>query len=122
MIFNEILKKKFSMITSKAAAATYKHIGKKNKELADKAAVDAMRNEINKLSIDGEIVIGEGELDEAPMLYVGEKVGNGKGIQVDIAVDPVEGTNFVANNLPGGLSVIAFAKKGDLFNGKRRFV
>ena len=83
MIFNEILKKKFSMITSKAAAATYKHIGKKNKELADKAAVDAMRNEINKLSIDGEIVIGEGELDEAPMLYVGEKVGNGKGIQID---------------------------------------
>ena len=122
MIFNEILKKEFSMITSKAAAATYKHIGKKNKELADKAAVDAMRNEINKLSIDGEIVIGEGELDEAPMLYVGEKVGNGKGIQVDIAVDPVEGTNFVANNLPGGLSVIAFAKKGDLFKSPETYM
>ena len=95
---------------------------KKNKELADKAAVDAMRNEINKLSIDGEIVIGEGELDEAPMLYVGEKVGNGKGIQVDIAVDPVEGTNFVANNLPGGLSVIAFAKKGDLFKSPETYM
>ena len=115
MTLNKDLLNKFIHITSSAAAATYKYIGKKNKTLADKAAVDIMRNEINKLDIDGKIVIGEGELDEAPMLYIGEKLGTGKGISLDIAVDPVEGTNFVANNLPGGLSVISIAEKNNLF-------
>ena len=115
MTLNKDLLNKFIHITSSAAAATYKYIGKKNKTLADKAAVDIMRNEINKLDIDGKIVIGEGELDEAPMLYIGEKLGSGKGISLDIAVDPVEGTNFVANNLPGGLSVISIAEKNNLF-------
>tara|TARA_B100000029_G_scaffold441052_1_gene458598 strand:- start:350 stop:1294 length:945 start_codon:yes stop_codon:yes gene_type:complete len=115
MTLNKDLLNKFTHITSSAAAATYKYIGKKNKTLADKAAVDIMRNEINKLDIDGKIVIGEGELDEAPMLYIGEKLGTGKGISLDIAVDPVEGTNFVANNLPGGLSVISIAEKNNLF-------
>ena len=115
MTLNKDLLNKFTHITSSAAAATYKYIGKKNKTLADKAAVDMMRNEINKLDIDGKIVIGEGELDEAPMLYIGEKLGSGKGISLDIAVDPVEGTNFVANNLPGGLSVISIAEKNNLF-------
>ena len=109
MFINKNLINSFVEITSKAAIAAYNFIGKKDKILADKAAVDIMRYEINKLNIDGKIVIGEGELDEAPMLYIGEKIGTGKGKSIDIAVDPVEGTNFVANNLPGGLSVIAFA-------------
>ena len=74
---------------------------------ADKAAVDSMRKELDKIDMNGNIVIGEGELDEAPMLYIGEKLGTSKGPDLDIAVDPLEGTNFVANNLPGALSVIA---------------
>ena len=115
MTLNKDFINKFVHITSSAAVATYKYIGKKDKILADKAAVDMMRNEINKLNIDGKIVIGEGELDEAPMLYIGEKLGTGKGMALDIAVDPVEGTNFVANNLPGGLSVIAISEKNNLF-------
>ena len=90
----------FVNVTSKAAVASYKFIGKKDKIAADKAAVDSMRNELNRLNINGKIVIGEGELDEAPMLYIGEKVGTGSGPDVDIAVDPLEGTNFAANNLP----------------------
>ena len=83
-------------ITSNSAIATYQYIGKNNKILADKAATDVMRNQLNTLNIEGEVVIGEGELDEAPMLYLGEKLGTGNGPKVDIAVDPVEGTNFVA--------------------------
>ena len=88
---------KLSDITSKSAVACYPYIGKNEKILADKAATDIMRNQLNKLDIKGEVVIGEGELDEAPMLYIGEKIGNGNGLPLDIAVDPVEGTNFVAN-------------------------
>ena len=122
MPLNKDLIKNFSNITSMAAAATYNYIGKKNKIAADKAAVDMMRNEINKLDIDGKIVIGEGELDEAPMLYIGEKLGTGKGLSLDIAVDPVEGTNFVANNLPGGLSVISVAEKNNLFNAPETYM
>ena len=112
----------FVNITSKAAIAAHKFVGKKNKILADKAAVDIMRSEINKLDIDGKIVIGEGELDKAPMLYIGEKLGSGKGKSIDIAVDPVEGTNFVANNLPGGISVIAFADRNHLFNAPETYM
>ena len=115
MTLNKDLVNQFVNVTSSAAIAAYRHIGKKNKNLADKAAVDAMRNEINRLDIDGKVVIGEGELDKAPMLYIGEKLGSGKGLSLDIAVDPVEGTNFVANDLPGGLSVIAVAEKNNLF-------
>ena len=74
------------------------------------------------MDVDGKIVIGEGELDEAPMLYIGEKLGTGKGLSLDIAVDPVEGTNFVANNLPGGLSVIAVAEKNNLFNAPETYM
>jgi len=122
MTLNKDLIDKFAHITSSAAVATYEYIGKKDKILADKAAVDMMRNEINKLNIDGKIVIGEGELDEAPMLYIGEKLGTGKGISLDIAVDPVEGTNFVANNLPGGLSVIAIAEKNNLFTAPETYM
>jgi len=109
-------------VTSKAAISCYKFIGKNQKKNADKAATDSMRNEINKLSINGEVVIGEGELDKAPMLYIGEKLGSGGNLDLDIAVDPVEGTNFVAKNLPGALSVISIAEKGNLFNAPETYM
>ena len=108
MSISKDLVNSFINITSKAAIAAHKFVGKKNKILADKAAVDIMRSEINKLDIDGKIVIGEGELDEAPMLYIGEKLGSGGLLNIDIAVDPVEGTNFVAKNLPGALSCLLY--------------
>ena len=98
----------FVNVTSKAALASYYFIGKNDKIKADKAAVDSMRNELNKLDISGEVVIGEGELDEAPMLFIGEKLGTLNGPQFDIAVDPLEGTNFVAQNLPGALRFAYF--------------
>ena len=109
-------------VTSKAAISCYDFIGKNQKKNADKAATDSMRNEINKLSINGEVVIGEGELDKAPMLYIGEKLGLGGNVDLDIAVDPVEGTNFVAKNLPGALSVISIAEKGNLFNAPETYM
>jgi len=111
-----------SNVTSKGAISAFSYIGKKDKISADQAAVNAMRNELNKLNIDGKVVIGEGELDEAPMLYIGEKVGSGDGIAFDIAVDPLEGTNFVANNMPGGLSVISIAEKGNLFKAPETYM
>ncbi len=113
---------KFVNVTSGAAASCYKHIGTGNKTIADKAATDSMRESLNKLDIDGKVVIGEGELDEAPMLYIGEKLGTGNGPLIDIAVDPLEGTNFAANNLPGALSVIAIASKGNLFNAPETYM
>ena len=122
MFLDKNLIENFVNITSRAAIATYKFIGKKDKIQADKAAVDVMRKEINKLNIDGKIVIGEGELDKSPMLYIGEKLGTGNGISLDIAVDPLEGTNFVANNLPGGLSVLAISKKNDLFHAPETYM
>ena len=109
-------------ITSSAAISSFPHVGKKNKDLTDKAATDDMRKNLNKLDISGEVVIGEGELDEAPMLYIGEKLGTGKGPFIDIAVDPVEGTNFVANNLPGALSVLAVSNKGNLFHAPETYM
>ncbi len=112
----------FVNITSKAALASYPLVGKNNKVAADKAAVDSMRTELNKLNIKGKIVIGEGELDEAPMLYIGEKVGTTNGPEIDIAVDPLEGTNFVADNLPGALSVIAITEKNKLFNAPETYM
>ncbi len=112
----------FVNVTSNAAVASYNFIGKKNKIAADKAAVDSMRNDLNQLNIKGKIVIGEGELDEAPMLYIGEKVGTTNGPEIDIAVDPLEGTNFVANNLPGALSVIAIAEKNNLFKAPETYM
>tara|TARA_B100000989_G_scaffold44039_1_gene28045 strand:+ start:1107 stop:2048 length:942 start_codon:yes stop_codon:yes gene_type:complete len=112
----------FVNVTSKAAIASYNFVGKKNKIAADKAAVDSMRNDLNQLNIKGKIVIGEGELDEAPMLYIGEKVGKTVGPEIDIAVDPLEGTNFAANNLPGALSVIAIAEKNNLFHAPETYM
>ena len=122
MTINQKFIDQFINVTSEAAIASYKFIGKKDKIAADKAAVDSMRNELNKLDINGKIVIGEGELDEAPMLYIGEKVGKSTGPEIDIAVDPLEGTNFVANNLPGALSVIAITEKNNLFHAPETYM
>ena len=105
----------FLNVSIKAALSSSYLVGKKDKILADKAAVDSMRYELNKIEMNGEIVIGEGELDEAPMLYIGEKLGLKKGPYLDIAVDPLEGTNFAAYNRPGALSVIVVAEKNNLF-------
>ena len=121
-----ILDKKFETIlvdiSSKAAIAAFNFVGKKNKEAADKAAVDSMRTELNKIDMMGKVVIGEGELDKAPMLFIGEKLGSLNGPKIDIAVDPLEGTNFAANNLPGALSVIAIAGKNNLFNAPETYM
>ena len=112
----------FVNVTSKAAIASSYFVGKKDKIAADKAAVDSMRSELNNMDIVGQIVIGEGELDEAPMLYIGEKLGTKNGPEFDIAVDPLEGTNFAANNLPGALSVIAIAEKNNLFKAPETYM
>ena len=112
----------FSKVTSKAALAASYMVGKKDKNAADQAAVDAMRSELNKIQMTGEIVIGEGKLDEAPMLFTGEILGTKEGPLFDIAVDPVEGTNFVANNLPGGIAVLAISEKGHLFNAPETYM
>jgi len=113
---------KFANITSDAAIACHKFIGKNDKIIADKAATDSMRNNLNNLNINGKIVIGEGEIDKAPMLYIGEKLGTGKGPEIDIAVDPLEGTNFAAKNLPGALSVMSITSKGNLFNAPETYM
>ena len=112
----------FINVTSKAAIAASFQVGKKNKIAADQAAVDAMRTELNNIDMKGEIVIGEGSLDEAPMLYTGEILGKKIGPEFDIAVDPLEGTNFAAKNLPGALSVIAIAEKGNLFKAPETYM
>jgi len=112
----------FVKVTTKAALASSYLVGKNDKIAADKAAVDAMRSELNNINMRGKIVIGEGELDEAPMLYIGEKIGTNNGPELDIAVDPLEGTNFAAKNLPGALSVIAVAEKTNLFNAPETYM
>ena len=116
-LINQIIK-----VCSKAAYASSLLVGKNDKIAADKAAVDAMRTELNSLDINGKVVIGEGELDEAPMLYIGESLGTKNGPDIDIAVDPVEGTNFAAKNLPGALSVISIAEKGNLFHAPETYM
>ena len=113
---------KFSNITSRAALAASYLVGKKDKIAADQAAVDSMRSELNKIDMNGQVVIGEGTLDEAPLLYTGECLGTKNGPDFDIAVDPVEGTNFVANNLPGGIAVLAVGEKGNLFNAPETYM
>ena len=107
--------KLFVNATEKAAYGASKYIGKNDKISADQAAVDNMRREFNKINMNGKIVIGEGEMDEAPMLYIGEKVGTKKGQKLDLAVDPLEGTNFVAKNLPNSFSVMAASEEDNLF-------
>jgi fructose-1,6-bisphosphatase II / sedoheptulose-1,7-bisphosphatase len=112
----------FINVSSKAALASSYLVGKKDKIAADQAAVDSMRSELNKIDMNGQVVIGEGSLDEAPMLYTGELLGNKNGPSFDIAVDPLEGTNFAANNLPGAISVIAIAEKGNLFSAPETYM
>ena len=122
MTLDNKLLNQLSDITSSAAIACHKFIGKNDKIIVDKAATDSMRKNLNKLDINGQVVIGEGELDEAPMLFIGEKLGTGKGPSIDIAVDPLEGTNFASKNLPGSLSVIAVTLKGNLFNAPETYM
>ena len=122
MSLNKDLIEKLVKVTSRAAINCYQYLGKEDKKLADKAATDSMRNDLNEMEISGEVVIGEGELDEAPMLYIGEKLGKGNGPNLDIAVDPLEGTNFVAKNLPGAISVLAVSEKGNLFNAPETYM
>ena len=112
----------FIRVSSRAALASFYLVGKNDKIGADQAAVDSMRSELNKIDMNGKVVIGEGLLDEAPMLYTGELLGNKKGPNFDIAVDPLEGTNFVAQNLPGAISVIAIAEEGNLFNAPETYM
>ena len=106
----------FIKATEKGAIGASKFIGKLDKVAADKGAVDPMRRELNKINMEGTVVIGEGEMDEAPMLYIGEKLGTLNGPKFDIAVDPLEGTKFTANNQPNAFSVLAIAKQGDLLS------
>ena len=122
MTLDKSLVEKFRLVTTKAAYAASKFRGLNDKIGADKAAVDVMRTELNKINMQGRVVIGEGELDEAPMLYIGEELGTGKGKEIDIAVDPVEGTNFVAKNLPGGITVLAISEKNNLFNAPETYM
>ena len=122
MLIDKKFQRSFINVTSRAALSSYFLIGKKDKIGADKAAVDTMRNELNNIEMNGKIVIGEGELDEAPMLYIGENVGTKNGPELDIAVDPLEGTNFVASNLPGALSVIAVANKSNLLGAPETYM
>ena len=103
-------------VTERAAVAAARWTGRGNEKAADQAAVDAMRRELNKLPINGTIVIGEGERDEAPMLFIGETVGNKHGPEVDIAVDPLEGTTLCAKNMPGAIATMAMAEAGTLLN------
>ncbi|WP_448215574.1 class II fructose-bisphosphatase [Endozoicomonas sp. 2B-B] len=102
----------FSRVTEAAALAGYKWLGRGDKNAADGAAVEAMRAMLNKVQMDGEIVIGEGEIDEAPMLYIGEKVGKGQGESIDIAVDPIEGTRMTAMGQNNAVAVLAAGDKG----------
>ena len=113
---NPKLLDKFIRVSERAAYGASKFRGKNDKIAADQAAVDEMRTEINKINIKGRVVIGEGEMDEAPMLFIGENVGTGIGEEIDIAVDPLEGTNFTAKNLPNAISVLAVTRKGDLLS------
>ena len=109
-------------VSSRAAYASSHLVGKNDKIAADKTAVDAMRQCLNKMDINGKVVIGEGELDEAPMLYIGEELGTKNGPDIDIAVDPLEGTNFAAKNLPGALSVISIAERNNLFHAPETYM
>ena len=106
----------FTKVTEKAAIGASRFIGKKDKIAADKGAVDPMRRELNKINMEGTVVIGEGEMDEAPMLYIGEKLGTLNGPQLDIAVDPLEGTKFTANGEPNAFSVLSISEKGGLLS------
>ena len=103
-------------VTERAAVAAARLRGRGAEKMSDQAAVDAMRRELSGLAIEGTVVIGEGEMDEAPMLFIGEKVGTGSGPKVDIAVDPLEGTTLCAKNMPGAIATLAMAQNGTLLH------
>ena len=113
---NRMLALEMGRVTERAAVCSALWVGRGDEKSADQAAVDAMRKELNVLDIDGTVVIGEGERDEAPMLYIGEKVGTGKGPKVDIALDPLEGTTLTAKAMPNAMAVLAAAQGGTLLN------
>src|SRR5882724_1764289 len=116
LLLERVLSIEIVRVTERAAVAAARLRGRGAEKAADQAAVDAMRRELNKLPIDGTVVIGEGEMDEAPMLFIGEKVGNKTGPKVDIAVDPLEGTTLCAKNMPGAIATIAMADGGTLLH------
>jgi fructose-1,6-bisphosphatase II / sedoheptulose-1,7-bisphosphatase len=116
LILERILTIEIVRVTERAAVSAARLRGHGNEKAADQAAVDAMRRELNKLPIDGTVVIGEGERDEAPMLFIGEQVGAKNGPKVDIAVDPLEGTTLCAKNMPGSIATMAMAEGGTLLN------
>src|SRR6187200_1344412 len=113
-MLERVLSLEIVRVTERAAVSAARLRGRGNEKAADQAAVDAMRRELNKLPIDGTVVIGEGERDEAPMLFIGEKVGTRTGPKVDIAVDPLEGTTLCAKDMPGAIAVMAMAQAGSL--------
>jgi fructose-1,6-bisphosphatase II / sedoheptulose-1,7-bisphosphatase len=113
---DRILVLELARVTEAAAIAAAHLVGRGNEKAADKAAVDAMRRELGRVEIRGTVVIGEGEMDEAPMLYIGETVGTGEGPEVDIAVDPLEGTTICAKAMPNALAVLAISEKGGLLH------
>ena len=116
LLLERILTMEIVRVTERAAVSAARLRGQGKEKASDQAAVDAMRRELNKLPIDGTVVIGEGELDEAPMLFIGEKVGNKSGPKVDIAVDPLEGTTLCAKNMPGSIATLAMADGGTLLH------
>jgi fructose-1,6-bisphosphatase II / sedoheptulose-1,7-bisphosphatase len=116
LFIERILSLEIVRVTERAAVSSARLRGRGDEKAADQAAVDAMRRELNKLPIDGTVRIGEGERDEAPMLFIGEEVGTKNGPLVDIAVDPLEGTTLCAKNMPGAIAVMAMAEGGTLLN------
>src|SRR5262250_216970 len=115
-LLERILTLEIVRVTERAAVSAARLRGHGQEKPADQAAVDAMRRELNRLPIEGTVVIGEGERDEAPMLFIGENVGNAEGPKVDIAVDPLEGTTLCAKNMPGAIATMAMAEGGTLLN------
>jgi fructose-1,6-bisphosphatase II / sedoheptulose-1,7-bisphosphatase len=115
-LLERVLSIEIVRVTERAAVSAARLRGHGKDKASDQAAVDAMRRELNRLPIDGTVVIGEGEIDEAPMLFIGEKVGNKAGPKVDIAVDPLEGTVLCAKNMPGAIATIAMAEEGALLH------
>src|SRR6266567_7000441 len=116
LLLERILTLEIVRVTERAAVSAARLRGHGKDKASDQAAVDAMRRELNKLPIDGTVVIGEGELDQAPMLFIGERVGTRNGPKVDIAVDPLEGTTLCAKNMPGAIATIAMADAGTLLH------
>src|SRR3954453_8324523 len=114
LLLERVLTIEIVRVTERAAVSAARLRGHGKSKASDHAAVDAMRRELNRLPIDGTVVIGEGERDEAPMLFIGERVGNRSGPKVDIAVDPLEGTTLCAKDMPGSIAVMAMAEAGTL--------